>query len=76
MVTRQKAETAYARMLLDHIRNDAHPSTTQMAMLEQVIPQELVQEYLNVLLTKVADDQWPSIPMLHRIQRVAQALPE
>jgi len=38
MVSRQQAETALARVLLEHIRNDAYPSTTQMTMLEQVIP--------------------------------------
>jgi hypothetical protein len=75
MVSRQQAETALARVLLEHIRNDAYPSTTQMTMLEQVIPASLVQEYMNVLLTKVSQDQWPSTPMLARIRRVAQALP-
>jgi hypothetical protein len=75
MVSRQEAETALARVLLERIRNDTHPSTTQMGMLEDIIPPSLVQEYLTVLLKKVSEDQWPSTPMLARIKRVAQALP-
>jgi hypothetical protein len=45
-----------------------------MAILEQTIPPDLVGEYLTVLLSKVVDDQWPSIPMLRRIQRIASQL--
>ena len=75
MVSRQQAETALARLLLERIRNDTYPSTTQMGMLEDIIPPSLVQEYLTVLLKKVSEDQWPSTPMLARIKRVAQALP-
>ncbi len=75
MVSRQEAETALARVLLERIRNDTYPSTTQMGMLEDIIPPSLVQEYLTVLLKKVSEDQWPSTPMLARIKRVAQALP-
>lgn len=75
MVSRPETETALARVLLERIRNDTYPSTTQMAMLEEIIPSSLVQEYLTVLLKKVSEDQWPSAPMLARIKRVAQALP-
>ena len=74
MVNREKAQTAVARLLLEQIRRDNHPSATQMDMLEQTIPPHLLGENLTVLLTKVADDQWPSIPMLHRIQRIALSL--
>ena len=74
MVNREKAQTALARVLLEHIRHDTYPSTTHMAILEQTIPPDLVGEYLTVLLSKVVDDQWPSIPMLRRIQRIASQL--
>ena len=74
MVNREKAQTAVARLLLEQIRRDNYPSATHMAMLEQTIPPDLLGEYLTVLLTKVADDQWPSIPMLRRIQRITSSL--
>jgi hypothetical protein len=74
MVNREKAQTALARALLEHIRRDNYPSTTHMAILEQTIPPALLGEYLTVLLAKVADDRWPSIPMLRRIARISARL--
>ena len=74
MVTRDKAQTVLARVLLDRIRHDTHPSTTHMSMLEQVIPPALLGEYLTILLAKVSGDRWPSIPMLRRIQRISSQL--
>ena len=74
MVTRDKAQTAFARVLLDRIRHDTYPSTTHMSMLEQVIPPALVGEYLTILLAKVSDDRWPSIPLLGRIERISSQL--
>jgi hypothetical protein len=74
MVNREKAKTAFARVLLEHIRRDNYPSATHMAILEQTIPPALLGEYLTVLLAKVADDRWPSIPMLRRIARISSRL--
>ena len=74
MVDREKAQTAVARILLENIRRDTYPSTTQMSMLEQVIPPALVGEYLTILLAKVSDDRWPSIPLLGRIERISSQL--
>jgi hypothetical protein len=74
MVNREKAQTAIARLLLEHIRRDNYPSATHMAMLEQTIPPDLLGEYLTVLLSKVVDDRWPSVPMLRRIQRITSSL--
>ena len=74
-MTRDEARGWIAEVLMDKVRNDRYASATQMSMIEELLPQEMVQEYLEVLLEKVADDQFPSIPMLQRIQRVAQTLP-
>jgi hypothetical protein len=69
-----QAQTALSRVLLDKIRNDNHPSFTQMNMLEQTLPQSLHREYLGILLEKVMGEQWPSISMLRRIQRFSNQL--
>ncbi len=74
MASRLEAQTALARVLLEHVRRDRHPSTTQMSMLEQVIPPQLVDEYIDVLLDKVASDDNPSIPLLHRLERITSSL--
>ena len=74
-MTRSEAQAWFVQLLLEKVREDQHPSATQMSMVEASIPPEMVADYLEVLMDKVADDKWPSIPMLQRIQRVAQTLP-
>jgi hypothetical protein len=74
MVTQDEVQAAVARVLLERIRRDPHPSTTEMDLLEQAIPQSLVREYLNVLLEKVLTDPAPSVPMLRRILKFAQSV--
>jgi len=73
-VTREQAQTAISRILLEKIREDRFPSYTQMTLLEQTIPPSLHRAYLNVLLEKVLSDNRPSITMLRRIQRFASQL--
>ena len=73
-VSRLQVQTALSRVLLDKVRNDNHPSFTQMNMLEQTLPQSMHREYVSVLLEKVMGEQWPSISMLRRIQRFSAQL--
>ena len=72
---REQVQTAMARLLLKKVREDHYPSVTQMELLEQIIPPRLIGDYITVLLAKVAGDDRPSIPMLHRIRRIAEQLP-
>jgi hypothetical protein len=62
-------------MLLERLREDQYPSWTQMNMIEQSIPMGMIPAYLELLLEKVQQDHMPSIPMLRRIQQVAESLP-
>jgi hypothetical protein len=74
-MTRDEANGWLVEMLLDKIRDDPYPSATQMSIIEQVIPRPLIPDYLDVLIDKAAHDDFPSIPMLRRISRVAASLP-
>ena len=74
MASSVEAQTALARILMERVRADRHPSVTQMRILEETIPAPLVEEYLEILLEKTAQDRTPSIPMLQRIQRIAGQL--
>ena len=69
----QQALTTIANLLLQRIRQDDYPSATQMQLLESMIPQSMVSEYLDVLLEKIQADTWPSTSMLQRIIRVAES---
>ena len=70
----QEAQVALARLLMDKIRSDNYPSSTQMDILEQMIPRALASEYFDVLLEKVAMDQWPSVSLLARMSRLTAAM--
>jgi hypothetical protein len=70
MDDRAECQVALARLLMSKIRTDPYPSTTQMDLLEQMIPRALASEYFDVLLEKVAADQWPSNSLLARMSRV------
>jgi hypothetical protein len=74
LATREEAQAALARVLMEHVRHDKHPSVTHMMLLEQIIPQSLLPEYIDILLEKVLTTRTPSIPMLQRIARVSQRL--
>src|SRR3954447_10512145 len=76
-MNRDEARAWYVQMLLDKIREDPYPSATQMTMIEDAIAQtpQLIPDYLDVLIDKCANDRFPSIPMLQRIQRVAELIP-
>ena len=68
-------QAVVAGILLKKVREDRYPSSTQMAMIEQIIPAQLLPRYVDVLLEKVAQDDRPSISMLHRLQRVINSMP-
>jgi hypothetical protein len=70
-----ESRVALAGILLEKVRDERYPSTTQMTIIEQVLPPQLLSRYVEVLLEKVAQDDRPSIPMLQRIQRVIDAMP-
>jgi len=71
---RQEAQIALSRLILQKIRQDKYPSGTQMTLLEQVIPRPLIREYVNVLMEKVASENWPSGDMLKRIYLLTEAM--
>jgi hypothetical protein len=74
MNDRQECQVALARLLMDKIRTDQYPSATQMDMLEQMIPRGLASEYFDVLLEKVAADQWPSTSLLARMSMLTATM--
>jgi hypothetical protein len=68
-----EARAMFLSIMLQRVREDRYPSATHMAIIEQALPQQLIPDYIEILLEKVADDPHPSIPMLHRIRRLVDA---
>jgi hypothetical protein len=75
-MNRIESQAVLAGILLKRVREDRYPSSTEMAMIEQSIPPQLLPRYVEVLLEKVAHDNHPSISMLHRLQRVINSMPQ
>ena len=69
--TPPEAKLAAAQTLLDKLRGDAHPSITQMDMIEGMLPPELFPQYLAILTEKVRNDPYPSTDLLERVQRLS-----
>jgi hypothetical protein len=68
-----ESRAAFLQILIESVRQARHPSATHMAMIEQALPPQLIPDYVEILLEKVADDPNPSIPMLQRIARLLDA---
>jgi hypothetical protein len=69
-----EARNAVTRLLIERVRQDKYPSATHMDLIEETIPPWLMRDYLNVLLEKLATDNWPSIPLMHRVAKISQQL--
>jgi hypothetical protein len=74
-ITRDEAQAWFTRFLLRRVGRDDYPSTTQLDLIEKSIPREMLDEYLWVLVDKVAHDRFPSAPLLRRIQHLIERLP-
>jgi hypothetical protein len=71
--TPREATLDAAQALLDKLRGDAHPSTTQMDVIEGMLPRELFPQYLAILTEKVQADPYPSTALLQRLQRLSRS---
>jgi hypothetical protein len=74
-MNRIESQAVLAGVLLKKVREDRYPSSTEMTMIEQIIPPQLLPRYAEVLIEKVAQDNRPSISMLHRLERVIKSMP-
>ena len=54
-------------LLLDKVREDPFPSTTQLNMLEEMLEEDDVEAYTSALMDKVRRDNFPSIDHLRRL---------
>ena len=71
--TPQEAKLDAAQALLDKLRGDAHPSNTQMDLIEGMLPRELFPQYLAILTEKVENDPYPSTALLERLERLSKS---
>jgi hypothetical protein len=75
-MNRLEAQAVLAGLLLKRVREDRYPSATEMALIEEMLPPQLLPRYVDVLLEKIAQDDRPSITMIHRLRRVISSMPK
>lgn len=66
----------YLLGMLRRVRSDVYPSNTHLDLLEAALFPEELEPYLRVLIEKVEGDNYPSVDMLGRIQRVIARMPQ
>jgi hypothetical protein len=74
-MNRMEARAVVAGMLLKRVKEERYPSPTEMDLIEQILPPQLLDRYVDVLLEKIAQDNRPSISLIHRLNRVTNAMP-
>jgi hypothetical protein len=70
----QPTEVVRSRLLaalMDKVRADTYPSTTMLDTIEELLTPDDVDDYTDLLLSKIEDDQFPSIPMISRLRDLA-----
>jgi len=63
-------QETFAEVLLDRIRQDVHPSVTQMDMFESIAPPRQMGAYLAHLMERIESEPYPSTSMLQRVQAI------
>jgi hypothetical protein len=74
--TNAEYRAKYLRVLMERVREDRHPSTTHMDLIERALPPQWIPDYLDILLEKIEDDGHPSISMLKRIGMLLERVPQ
>jgi hypothetical protein len=61
----------FLRFLLDKVREDPYPSLQHLDMIEESLTPDLVPEYIEVLIEKAKQSEFPSGEVLARMQRLS-----
>ena len=64
---RSRAQQAIYGMMIDKIRRDQYPSPTMMNIIESNMTEDQLPEYLDMLMEKIQDSEYPSMDMIRRI---------
>jgi hypothetical protein len=74
-MNRMEARAVLAGMLLKRVREERYPSPTELSLIEEIIPPQLLPRYVDIMLDKMAQESRPSISMIHRLRRVIDSMP-
>ncbi len=62
---------AMLEMLIGKAEQEDYPSATTLNMIEELLTPRDVPRYAEFLMTRIAGDEYPSIPMMARLKKLA-----
>ena len=72
----RRREKWFVTYLMRKVRADTYPSTTDLDLIEAVIPHHLLDEYVEILIEKVDDEHFRAFACCARIHRIIECLPQ
>ena len=57
--------------LMKKVAEDQYPSTTMMDIIEEMLTEEHLEAYAEILLAHIENEQFPSMPMIARLRDLA-----
>jgi hypothetical protein len=54
-------------VLLDKVSEDLYPSNTMLDMIELLLKPDELDAYATILVEKIADETYPSMPLIRRL---------
>ncbi|PZF83892.1 hypothetical protein [Jiangella anatolica] len=68
---REAIRKAVVEALMRKVAADQYPSATMLDYIEALLTDDDVADYVALLIERVDEDYYPSIPMLQRLLRLA-----
>ena len=68
----EEARAALVKTLLQKINEDTYPSTTMLDLLEELLHDEELPDYVLFLQERIRADKYPSIPLMNRLVNIAK----
>ena len=56
--------------LMARVDRDPYPSTTMLNIIEELLTPDDVPRYARLLMSKMEDEQFPSIPLINRLTQL------
>ena len=63
----EMVRTRMLGMLLDKVEADTYPSSTMLDLVEMLLKPEELEDYADVLLTKMESENYPSLSLVRRL---------
>jgi hypothetical protein len=68
----EEARAELVKTLLQKVNEDTYPSTTMLDLIEELLTDDELPDYVLFLQDRIRADQYPSIPLINRLVNIAK----